>query len=837
MKRHFKSSVSSFVISVFMFCFITRVFASERKVSMNENWKFYRGCIANAEQAAFNDTQWRILDLPHDWSMEPIPVQREGITIGPFSRMSVGGADTGQTVGGEGWYRKEFTIQPEDADKIISIYFEGAYNQTEVWINGQKACFNPYGYIPFKIDINKYCNAPGTTNTIAVKVINEGLNSRWYAGSGIYRHVWMMKTDKVHLDEWDTFVDASKVEVKKAIVNLYTILHNSTKEETVSNLNIQILSPQGDEVYSATKQVNVVGEGATPLSLSFDIKKPVLWSVDTPYLYTAHISVKSKVQSGKKQDATNQDVTNQNSTNLVSDEITVPFGIRTIEFSAEKGFLLNGNPLKLKGGCLHHDNGLLGAVAINRAEERKVELMKANGFNAVRCSHNLPSEYFLQACDRLGLLVIDEVFDQWQQAKRPQDYHQYFDEWSEHDMSVMVRRDRNHPSIIMWGIGNEIAERADEPAGDVIAKKLISTIHKYDTTRATTAGVNSFWDRRHFTWEKDSERAFRNLDISGYNYQWGEYEKDHARFPKRIMYGSESVPKEAAQNWNLIDKNPYLIGDFVWTALDYLGEAGLAHTLELAPGEHSPQFMGWPWYNAWCGDIDFCGDKKPQSYYRDILWKRRDISLAVQAPVAEGKREDINYWGWKNEFLSWNWQGREGETMTVHVYSRSPKVRLYLNNRLIGEKEVNPDTYTASFEVPYEPGQLKAVNLKGKKETASAELHTTGKPAMIRLTADRLKIKADKNDLSYVKVEILDKDGKLIPDCNMPLEIKSTGKGSVIAAGNGSADDMNSFRSLKPKTFRGKAIAIVQPNTEKGVITLTVSAEGLSEASISIDTY
>lgn len=816
MNNYFESSVRLLALLALIPCFITESSASERKVSMNENWKFYRGCIANAEQTSFKDTQWRVLDLPHDWSMDPVPVQREGITIGPFSRMSVGGADTGQTVGGEGWYRKEFTIQPEDADKIISLYFEGAYNQTEVWINGQKACFNPYGYIPFKIDIQPYCNAPGIPNIIAVKVVNEGLNSRWYAGSGIYRHVWLMKTDKVHLDEWDTFIDASKVEGKKATIDLHSILHNSGKEKVTAHLKIQIFSPQGEEVYSTTQPVNISGETNIPISLTFDIKKPELWSVDTPSLYTVHLSVKSK---------------------KLSDEITVPFGIRTVEFSAEKGFLLNGKPLKLKGGCLHHDNGLLGAVAINRAEERKVELMKANGFNAVRCSHNLPSEYFLQACDRLGLLVIDEVFDQWQQAKRPQDYHQFFDEWSEHDIATMVRRDRNHPSIIMWSIGNEIAERADEPTGEIIARKLIATIHKYDTSRATTAAVNSFWDRRDFSWEKDSERAFRNLDISGYNYQWKEYEKDHARFPQRIMYGSESVPKEAARNWNLIDKNSYLIGDFVWTALDYLGEAGLAHTLELAPGEHSPQFMGWPWYNAWCGDIDFCGDKKPQSYYRDILWKRRDISLAVQPPVVKGKREDINYWGWKNEFLSWNWKGYEGETMAVHVYSRSPKVRLYLNDRLLGEKEVNPDTYTASFEVPYEPGQLKAINLKGKKETTSTELCTTGIPAMIHLTADRMKIKADKNDLSYIKVEILDKDGKLIPDCSIPLEIKSTGKGSVIAAGNGSADDMRSFRSLKPKTFRGKAIAIVQPNTEKGTITLTVSAEGLPEAAIVIETY
>lgn len=791
---------------------------TERKVNINSQWKFHRGCVANAEQPTFNDSQWRVLDLPHDWSMDPVPVQREGITIGPFSHMSVGGADTGQTVGGEGWYRKVFTIQPEDADKLISLYFEGAYNQTEVWINGQKAYFNPYGYMPFKIDINKYCHAPGLPNTIAVKVINEGLNSRWYAGSGIYRHVWMMKTNKTHLDEWDTFIDASKVEKNKATVNIHTILHNANKEKTDKNLNVRILSPQREEVYSTNRQISVKAEGNTPISLSFEIRKPELWSVDTPYLYTAEISVQS----------------DSDGINPQSDKITIPFGIRTIEFNAEKGFLLNGKPMKLKGGCLHHDNGLLGAVAINRAEERKVELMKANGFNAVRCAHNLPSEYFLQACDRLGLLVIDEVFDQWQQPKRPQDYHQYFDEWSEHDMATMVRRDRNHPSIIMWSIGNEIAERADDPTGEVIALKLISTIHKYDTTRPATAAVNAFWDRRHFTWEKDSERAFRHLDVSGYNYQWREYEKDHAQFPARIMYGSESVPKETAQNWNLIDKSPYLIGDFVWTALDYLGEAGLAHTLELAPGERSPQFMGWPWYNAWCGDIDFCGDKKPQSYYRDIIWNRRDVSLAVQPPVADGKKEDINYWGWKNELLSWNWQGMEGQPMTVHIYSRSPKVRLYLNNRLLGEKATDPESYTASFEVPYQPGVLKAVSMKGKKENESALLRTTGSPASIRLTADRRSIKADRSDLSYVKIEVLDKDGNIIPDCSLPVQIKCSGKGSVIASGNGSADDMKSFRSLKPRTYHGKAIAIVQPNGEKGNITLTVSAEGLPEADLMI---
>lgn len=806
-------------LSAFIVCLImvgVDISASEpvRKTCWDEGWKFYRGCAANAEQPSFDDAGWRVVNLPHDWSVEPLPTRRDGLTVGPFSRLSVGGPDTGQTVGGEGWYRKEFVIRPEDADKVHMLYFEGAYNQAEVWVNGQKACFNPYGYMPFKVNLNEYCQSPGEINTIAVKVINEGLNSRWYAGSGLYRHVWLIKTDKVYVEEWDTFVDASKVQGRKAEVNLRTVVHNAGVQAGEGELSVSILSPQGEEVGVASRAITVEGSDQEAVSLSFSIDRPVLWSVDSPNLYTASITMKSG--DGK------------------SDVIRVPFGIRTLEFSAERGFLLNGKSLKLRGGCLHHDNGLLGAAAIDRAEERKVELLKANGYNAVRCSHNLPSEYFLHACDRLGLLVIDEVFDQWQQAKRPEDYHRYFDEWSEHDMALMVRRDRNHPSIILWSIGNEIAERADT-VGMEIAQRLTATIRALDDTRYITAAVNSFWDRRHFTWEKDSERAFRHLDVAGYNYQWQKYEQDHAAFPTRIIYGSESYPKEMAQNWNLVEKYPYIIGDFVWTAVDYLGEAGLGHALELAPGEHNPQFMGWPWFNAWCGDLDLCGDKKPQSYYRDVLWGERPIAMAVHAPVATGKKEVVNGWGWPDELQSWNWKGREGETMTVNVYSREARVGLYLNGRKVGDEAVDAETYTATFELPYEPGELKAVAWKGKKETASVALTTSGAPARIKLTADHPCLRADRNDLAYVKIEVLDAEGRLVPDASFPLEITYSGQGTVIAAGNGCPDDMESFRSLRPKAFRGRAVAIVQPTGEKGTARLTVAAAGLPEATMEIE--
>uniref|UniRef100_UPI00262AB51A DUF4982 domain-containing protein n=1 Tax=Bacteroides sp. TaxID=29523 RepID=UPI00262AB51A len=305
---------------------------------------------------------------------------------------------------------------------------------------------------------------------------------------------------------------------------------------------------------------------------------------------------------------------------------------------------------------------------------------------------------------------------------------------------------------------------------------------------------------------------------------------DHAAHPERIIYGSESYPKELAQNWNLVEKHPYIIGDFVWTAIDYIGEAGLAHTLELAPGEHNPQFMDWPWYNAWCGDIDLCGDKKPQSYYRDVIWRQSPIAMAVHAPIAPGKKEVVNGWGWTDEYLSWNWKGLEGQPMRVNVYSRSPQVKLFLNGELIAEKETNKDNYTATFEVPYTPGELTAQN--SDKKRSSVSLKTTGAPAAIRLVADRTQLNASLEDLSFVKIEMVDKDGNVVPDAIVPLRIQLTGKATVIASGNGGYDDMESFRSLTPKTFRGKAIAIIQPTGEKGDIQLTVSAEGLGEATV-----
>ncbi|MDL2243565.1 DUF4982 domain-containing protein, partial [Bacteroidales bacterium OttesenSCG-928-J19] len=607
-------------------------------------------------------------------------------------------------------------------------------------------------------------------------------------------------------------VDVSELKGKEALGQFSTLPHLPEGLEVKGQIRLTIFSPSGTEVLSSSQEM--ILSAGTPVTSTFAVKNPILWSPESPALYKAEITL---LVEGKE-----------------CDRISVPFGIRTIALSPQKGFLLNGKAIKLKGGCIHHDNGLLGAAAIDRAEERKVELMKANGYNAVRCAHNQVSEAFLNACDRLGMLVIHETFDQWQKAKRVNDYHQFFDEWSSQDLAASVRRDRNHPSIIMWSIGNEIEQRADDPEGQEIARRLVAVVKQYDTSRFTTVGANDFWDRRHFTWDKDAYRAFNNVDAAGYNYMWWKYETDHQAYPDRIIYGSESYPKDAARNWNLVEKYPCIIGDFVWTAIDYLGEAGLAHALELGEREHNPQFMGWPWYNAWCGDIDLCGEKKPQSYYRDIVWREREIAMAVRRPVAPGKKEVVNGWGWTDELLSWNWEGLEGQPMRVHVYSRSPKVRLYLNDKLIGEKETDKESYTAVFEVPYEVGTLKAVTLNKKKEGTSMTLKTAGQPASIRLTADRTVIDACKDDLSYVKIELVDKDGTVVPNTDIPVRINCSGNGRIVASGNAAPNDMHSFRSLTPKTFRGQAIAIVQPEEKAGEIQLTVSVEGLEEETITI---
>ena len=803
-----------FATMLFVSCITPKPDFTNRELDFDAGWKFHLGDVPGAESATFDDSQWRNLDLPHDWSIEDLPVVAGKNQVGPFSEDSPGKGSTGHVMGGTGWYRKTFKPDKSSEDKKVQILFDGVYMNSEVWINGHSLGVHPYGYTPFYYDLSSFINPSGEPNVLAVKVNNNGKNSRWYSGSGIYRHVDLIVTEKIHLSVWGVFVTTPEVSSERALVKLDIKVINDTKAKGKLVITTHIISPEGQLKTEAKTTVRPFEDQSLDTEQIFELLNPSLWSIDSPTLYQA--------------------VTEVSFDGKVVDRQTTTFGIRSIEFSAEKGFLLNGEKVLLKGGCMHHDNGPLGSAAIDRAEERRVELMKKFGFNAIRTSHNPPSRQFLDACDRLGVLVIDEAFDQWQRPKNPEDYNLYFNEWHQRDLEAMVMRDRNHPSVILWSIGNEINERVDS-SGLEITKKLSSIIKNLDTSRPVTEALCDFWDNKGKTWESTIP-AFALLDVGGYNYKLDKYETDHAQFPERTMIGTESFPTQAFENWQMVEKHAFVLGDFVWTSMDYLGESGIGNAL-ISKDKKVVFSPGRPWYNAYCGDIDICGFKKPQSYYRDVVWKISNLEMAVHTPVPSGMIENVSYWGWPDEQQSWNWAGNESRKFQVKVYSNYPEVRLELNGKVLGTKPVSAETkLTATFEVPYESGELKAIALKDGKEVESKVLKTTAKPAKIRLIADRSELQASRNDLSYVTVELTDEAGNMVPDANLPIRFTVEGVGELAAVENGNPKDMKSFRQPQVNSYNGRCLVILRPSGTSGEIRLTAESPGLSAAEIAVVT-
>ncbi len=781
-----------------------------REILFNDNWQFIRADISGAEKLGFDDSGWRTLDLPHDYSIEDLP-EKEGVKqIGPFSEESAGGASTGHVVGGTAWYRKHFMLTKEDENKVVKILFDGVYMNADVWLNGKHLGNQPYGYSAFSFDLTAYLNHAGVENVLAVQVKNEGENSRWYSGSGIYRNVKLIKTNPVYIDLWGNYITTPEVSPEKATVEIETKIVNSTSEDQNIEVVFQIKNPRGELVAVSEKKITVEPLKTIFIQQKADVINPNLWNTQTPNLYTALIQLKNKGE--------------------IIDRTTQRFGIRTIGFSPEKGFLLNGKSVLLKGGCLHHDNGILGAAAFNRAEYRRVRIMKENGFNSIRCSHNPPSSAFLDACDELGMLVIDEAFDQWQLPKKEKDYNLYFDEWWERDLEAMLLRDRNHPSVIIWSIGNEIKERG-HGSGLKIAAMLKAKVKELDVLRPVTQAVCKFWEYPGKPWN-DTEAVFAQMDIQGYNYQWQKYEEDHEKFPERIIVGTESVAKEAFENWQLVEKYPYVIGDFVWTGMDYFGESGIGHNRLKSDGVI--MLPPWPWFNGYCGDIDIIGNKKPQKYFRDVVWRNSELEMLVHAPIPKGETEEVSFWGWPNEVKSWNWKGSEGVPLQVSVYSRCNEVRLELNGEIIGTKPVSEETkLTAKFTVPYRAGELVAVGLSGGKEVARQVLKTTGSPAKLKITAERKTVLANKNDLAYFNVEVLDENGLLVPDAKIPVEFDVRGSYKLQAVGNGNPTDMKSFQQPKVNSFRGRCQLIVRSG-EVGEISVLAKAKGLKSANCKV---
>jgi beta-galactosidase len=798
------SLIACFTVNMFAQLALPKVpnhnMVAERQQLFDFNWKFFLGDTASAKAIDFNDKNWRTLDLPHDWSIE-----------GKVNPKNPTGGAGGYFPAGIGWYRKIFQVPTEWKGKKVSICFEGVYMNAEVFINGKSLGIYPYGYSSFSYELSSYLNF-SHVNVIAVRVDNsQQVNSRWYSGSGIYRHVWMRVTNPVHVADRGVAIITPDVSSKTATVQIKTVVKNETALAQSVVLKTMLLNAQSKNAGNNQTRLELPANSEREIIQTIMVADPLLWTPETPHLYAAQV----QVLKNKK----------------LTDETEISFGIRHIKFTTEKGFQLNGKTVKLNGGCVHHDNGSLGAAAFDRAEERKVELLKTAGFNAVRTSHNPPSEAFLNACDRLGLLVIDEVFDGWREKKTQHDYAKYFDQWWKRDVDAMVLRDRNHPSIIMWSTGNEIIERK-KPEAVETAKMLANAIKKIDPTRAVTSAMTA--------WDKDWE-IFDSLmaahDVAGYNYHLRSAASDHQRVPSRIIVHTESFPKDAFANWKLVQDNDYVIGDFVWTAIDYLGESAIGrwyYTGEV-PGEHWEHDF-FPWHGAYCGDVDLIGWRKPVSHYRSMLYNNNEkLYMAVREPNPKPLEIKTTMWSVWPTWESWTWLGFEGQNIDVEVYSKYPKVRLYLNDKLIGEKSTSLEQeFKATFSVPYTQGVLKAAGVENDKEIESSTLRTSGSAEKINAVADRKEILANGQDLCYVAVEVTDNDGIIQPNAANRLHFKIEGPGVIAGVDNADMKDADLYVSNTRKAWKGRALVIIKSTHRTGNIKLIIISQGLSEAVVSI---
>ena len=807
-------------------------------LAADAGWRFMLGDPSGAEATAFADGSWRIVNLPHDWSIEGAPDKDNPSASGG-----------GFFPAGIGWYRKTFTAPPDWKRKRVSVEFDGVYKNATVYLNGHKLGMHPYGYTSFAFDLTPDLDF-SASNVLAVRVDNsEQPNSRWYSGSGIYQHVRVVVTEPTHVAHWGVFVTTPEASESAATVSLHTRVVNESSEQNEVTLRTTLVDRAGKEAGSAQSTVNLAPGSESETSQTIAVANPALWSPESPALYHAVTQI---LKNG-----------------TVVDEVVTPFGIRTLSWSVEKGFLLNGKSIKFAGGSVHHDNGPLGAAAFDRAEERKVELLKAGGFNAVRTAHNPPSPAFLDACDRLGLFVLDEPFDVWTRSKVKFDYARDFNEWWQRDIDSMVMRDRNHPSIVVWGIGNEIPE-AWTPEGAPIAQKLAGRIRSLDATRPVTEAFPGA------TYTPNVDAVFAVLDIGGYNYNLAQNRaKDHERVPGRIMMRTESMPAAVFEQWDVVHQYPYALGEFVWTAMDYLGESGIGAPAEVSPEDAAMadmaakmmqqavsnmgadgknpfaestkkdpkpnpmmklMFPGYPWHAADSGDLDITGFRKPQSYYRDILWNGGDrVYATVRLPEPEGRKIVAMGWAVYPTLPSWNWPGREGKDMQVEVYSGAEKVQLYLNGKLIGEKPTGREQqFKAEFTVPYAPGTLKAVGVRGDRPVAESVLTTAGNPARVRLTADRTELQADGQDLSFITLEAVDRKGQIDPNADQEVEFTIKGPGVIAAVGNGDGQDPAAYQGNHCKLFHGRALVVVRTSTKEGSIRLTAASPGFSKGVVEL---
>ncbi len=785
-----------------------------RKEYFDQGWQFSE---ETGLMAMFRPAAWQPVNLPHD------------AMIGkPRAAGNPGGANVGYFPGSVANYRKRFTVPEAWQGQSVQLEFEGVYMHAEVSVNNQLVHRRPYGYSSFVVDITPYLMY-GQENTVGVVANNTAQpNSRWYTGTGIYRHVWLHVGGAVHIRPWGVFVTTPVVDPEASVVEVTTELAGLSSLEGAL-LRSTILDAGGAQVARVESFSRLATVRQTLL-----VKGAKLWSVDEPNLYRL---VSEVLVDGS----------------VVDTETTI-FGIRSITIDAEHGFRLNGAPMKLRGGCIHHDHGPLGAAAFDRAEERKVELLKSAGYNALRSAHNPPSPALLAACDRLGLLVLDETFDSWTVAKTPNDYHLYFEDWWQRDTAAMVKRDRNHPSVFMWSIGNEIPEALGSPAGAAWAQRQADYVRSLDSTRPVTAAlIGDFFtlmeggepdmsktfapspppeDLQQDRWAMATAPFCQALDAVGYNYQCQRYTTDGKNFPERVIIGTETWGHRSYDFWAETARLPHVIGDFIWIAMDYIGEAGFGAISIDKPGFGAP----YPYHLYGCGDFDLCGVKRPQSYYREQLWGLRTAPfIAVLDPELFGKKLFFNPWAWEPVLDTWTFPGQEGRPTQVDVYSSDDEVELVINGETVGRKPAGAAVKNkVTFEVTYQPGTIEAIGYKGGQETGRFKLVTASDPAVLRLTPDRGVIPADTGSIAYVDVTVHDKDGVQVKHGEPEITVEVSGAGELIAVGTGNPVTEEMYVGDRRRAFRGHMLAVVRSNGRPGEITLTARTEGLPPAQVKL---
>ncbi|MFY7890080.1 MAG: beta-galactosidase GalB [Spirosomataceae bacterium] len=783
--------------------------ASRSEISFNKTWRFSLGDFPQASQTTFDDSQWRVLNLPHDWSIE-----------GQFAENHLATVQGGALPTGIAWYRKQFLVNESSQKQLSYIEFDGVYRNAEVWINGHYLGKRPYGYSSFRYELTPFLNFGKTPNILAVRVDNsEQPNSRWYSGSGIYRNVRLVHTATLAIDQWGTFVTTPKITAKSATVLVQVNLRNQAKEAQTIRLKSSLLDATGKEVATQLSAPFLVKDTLKSLSQNLELKTPTLWSLENPYLYSLVIQLIT-------------------SDNQVLDTYQTNVGICYFNFDAKKGFFLNGVPTKILGVCNHHDLGALGAAVNVRAIERQLEILKKMGCNGIRVSHNPPAPELLDLCDKMGFIVMDEAFDMWKKKKNKKDYSQNWNDWHKRDLEDMIKRDRNHPSIFVWSIGNEIREQFDS-TGTTITKELVGIVKALDTTRPVTSALTEMIPAKNFIVKAGV------LDVLGFNYKHEGYADLVKNFPNTPLIATETasaletrgrydMPKDSVQfwpkdgkaklvegnadwtasafdnvaaywgttheiSWNAVKKYPNLAGLYVWSGFDYLGE---------------PHPYNYPARSSYFGIIDLAGFPKDVYYMYQSEWTQKPVLHLLP---------------------HWNWT--KGQTIDVWAYySQADEVELFLNDKSLGIRKKVGDALHVSWKVPFEEGTLKAISRKNGQPILTDEIKTANKASKINLTADRSVLKANGEDLSFVTVSVTDEKGIEVPTANHLINFSVEGVGELVGVDNGYQASQEPFKANYRKAYNGKCLAIVRTKEQVGKVIVTASGEGLETQQLVLET-